>query len=82
MAENNKKKSPFSIYWIYGFIAVAIIGFQLLSSVESTSIVKNQQTFFTLAEKGFISHVSIINKERADFKISKEGQEFVKQVVF
>jgi len=79
MAENNKKKSPFSIYWIYGFIAVAIIGFQLLSSVESTSIVKNQQTFFTLAEKGFISHVSIINKERADFKISKEGQEFVKQ---
>ena len=79
MAENNKKKSPFSIYWIYGFIAVAIIGFQLLSSVESTSIVKNQQTFFTLAEKGFISHVSIINKERADFKISKDGQEFVKQ---
>ena len=77
MAENNKKKNPFSIYWIYGFIAVAIIGFQLFNSTESSSVVKNQRSFFELAEKGYISHVFIVNKVRADFKLTKEGKDFV-----
>lgn len=77
MANNNKKNSPFSIYWIYGFIAVAIIGFQLFSSTQSSSTIKSQQTFTTLAEKGYISHVFIVNKVRADFKLTKEGKEFV-----
>ena len=72
MADNNKKKNPFSIYWIYGFIAVAIIGFQLFNNVESSVEVKSQQTFFSLAEKGYISHVFIVNKVRADFKLTKE----------
>jgi cell division protease FtsH len=77
MAENNKKKNPFSIYWIYGFIAVAIIGFQLFNSSESSSVVKNQRSFFELAEKGYVSHVFIVNKVRADFKLTKEGKDFV-----
>ena len=77
MAENSKKKNPFSIYWIYGFIAVAIIGFQLFNSSESSSVVKNQQSFFELAEKGYVSHVFIVNKVRADFKLTKEGKDFV-----
>ena len=52
MANNkNQKKSPFSIYWIYGFIAVAIIGFQMMSSFDSSSKIGSQQTFFELAEK-------------------------------
>ena len=86
MAENqnqnqnsNKNKSPFSIYWIYGFIAIAIIGFQLMSNVESTTEVKSQQSFFKLAEKGYISHVFIVNKVRADFKLTKEGKEFIQK---
>ena len=84
MAENqnqnsNKNKSPFSIYWIYGFIAIAIIGFQLMSNVESTTEVKSQPYFFKLAEKGYISHVFIVNKVRADFKLTKEGKEFIQK---
>ena len=75
---NNQKKSPFSIYWIYGFIAVAIIGFQLFNSTDSTSKINNQQTFFELAQKGFVKHVYIVNKTRADFKLSEDGKEFVK----
>ena len=75
---NNQKKSPFSIYWIYGFIAIAIIGFQLFNSTDSSSKINNQQTFFELAQKGFVKHVYIVNKTRADFKLSEDGKEFIK----
>ena len=35
MADNkNKKKSPFSIYWIYAAIGIAIIGFQLFHVIQ------------------------------------------------
>ena len=79
MANNkNQKKSPFSIYWIYGFIAVAIIGFQMMSSFDSSSKIGSQQTFFELAEKGYIKHVAIVNKVRADFKLTEEGKTFIK----
>jgi hypothetical protein len=83
MAVNNKKKNQFSIYWIYGFIAVAIIGgFQLFNSSDTSSIVENQKSFFDLAEKGFVAHVFIVNNvnadfNRADFKLTKEGKDFV-----
>ncbi len=78
---NNKKKNPFSIYWIYGFIAIALIAFQMFSNSESSSEVKNEQTFFDLAEMGFITHVAIVNNEnnyRADFKLNKKGKDFIK----
>jgi len=78
MAKNDQKKNPFSIYWIYGFIALAIIGFQLFNSTESSSSVKNQQTFFELANQGFVKHVFIVNKTRADFKLNEKGKEYVK----
>ncbi len=79
MANNNKnKKNPFSIYWIYGFIAVALIGFQMFTGFDNSTEVKSQQTFFELAEKGYISHVAIVNKVRADFKLNEEGKNFIK----
>ncbi len=74
--ENNKKKNPFSIYWIYAAIGLAIIGFQLYMSASSTATITNQ-TFFQLAEKGYVSHVFIVNNVRADFKLTKEGKDFV-----
>ena len=77
--KNNQKKSPFSIYWIYGIIAVAIIGFQMFSNVESSSTIKNQQTFMELAENGYVKHVYIVNKVRADFKLNEKGKSFVKE---
>lgn len=79
MANNKKqKKSPFSIYWIYGFIAVAIIGFQMMNSFDSSTKVGSQQTFFELAEKGYVKHVAIVNKVRADFKLTEDGKTFIK----
>jgi len=73
----NKKKSPFSIYWIYAVIGVAIIGFQLFMSSAGHIPVKYKSTFFDLAEKGFIQDAKIINKVRLDFIITKEGKKYL-----
>ena len=73
----NKKKSPFSIYWIYAVIGVAIIGFQLFMSSAGHIPVKYKSTFFDLAEKGFIQDAKIINKVRLDFTITSEGKKYL-----
>ncbi|MEY3237101.1 MAG: hypothetical protein RI883_1202 [Bacteroidota bacterium] len=73
----NKKKSPFSIYWIYAVIGVAIIGFQLFMSSAGHIPVKYKSTFFDLAEKGFIQDAKIINKVRLDFTLTEEGKKYI-----
>jgi len=79
MAEKkSNKKSPFSIYWIYGLIGVAIIGFQLFMSNDTTGTVKLEDTFFELAEKGYLEDVKMVNRIKVDFSLTKEGTEFIK----
>lgn len=83
MAENSNKKdnkrSPFSIYWIYAILGVALIGFQLYMNTGSKIPVKNTTQFYALAEKGFVEEVTIVtNKGRADFSMTKEGIEYLK----
>lgn len=78
MAEgDNKKKSPFSIYWIYAIIGVAIIGFQLFMSSGGRVPVKYQSTFFDLAEKGYVEDAKLVNKVRVDFQISSSGRDYI-----
>ena len=78
MAEgNNKKKNPFSIYWIYAIIGVAIIGFQIFMSSGGRVPVKYQSTFFELAEKGFVEDAKLVNKVRVDFQISTSGRNYI-----
>ncbi|MGB0914657.1 MAG: ATP-dependent zinc metalloprotease FtsH [Crocinitomicaceae bacterium] len=79
MADNkNKKKSPFSIYWIYAVIAVAIIGFQLFMSSGNNATVKSEDTFIELAKEGYISEVALVNRVRVDFTLTSEGKDFIK----
>lgn len=79
MADNkSKKKSPFSIYWIYAIIAVAIIGFQLFMSTGANATVKSEDTFIELAKEGYIDEVSLVNRVRVDFSLTSEGKEFIK----
>ncbi len=79
MAEKkSNKKSPFSIYWIYGLIGVAIIGFQLFMSNDTTGTVKLEDTFFELAEKGYLEDVKMVNRIKVDFSLNTDGTEFIK----
>jgi cell division protease FtsH len=75
--DKNKKKNPFSIYWIYAIIGISIIGYQLFMSSASHISVKYPNTFFDLAEKGYIDEAKLINKVRVDFKINKQGKDYI-----
>ena len=81
MTDNNsnkeKKKSPFSVYWIYAIIGVALIAFQLYSSSGGSSEVQRKDTFFKLAEEGGLENVMIINRSRVDFQLTEDGEKVV-----
>lgn len=80
MSDNkNKKKSPFSIYWIYAAIGVAIIGVQLFMSSGSDVELKNERVVVQLWEQDFIDEMVIINRDRVDFTLTKDGRAFVKK---
>jgi ATP-dependent metalloprotease FtsH len=75
--EQNKKKNPFSIYWIYAAIAIAIIGFQLFMSSGNRITVTYISTFDDLAVQGFVRNAKMVNKGRIDFKITEEGRKYI-----
>ncbi|MBM3453384.1 MAG: ATP-dependent zinc metalloprotease FtsH [Bacteroidetes bacterium] len=76
MAEG-KNKSPFSIYWIYALIGIAIIAFQLFMSGAGTATINTKQTFFMLVEKKGVEKVKIINRERVEFHVNQAGKQII-----
>ena len=80
MAER-KNKSPFSIYWIYAIIGIAIIAFQLFMSGSGKAKINTKQTFFTLVEKKGVEKVRIINRERVEFQLNQTGKQFSEKIV-
>jgi len=74
-----KNKSPFSIYWIYAIIGVAIIAFQLFMNGGGDTKINTKQTFFTLVEKKGVEKVKIINRERVEFELNQTGKQIVQQ---
>lgn len=80
MNENQeKKRSPFSIYWIYAIIGVSIIGVQLFMSGTNDFKLNSQNTFFTLADSSYVSDVKLVNRVRVDFKLNEKGKDFVQE---
>lgn len=81
MAEQpkNNKKSPFSIYWIYAIIGIAIIGFQLFMSTGTSSTIDSEEVFYELAQQGLVEDVALVNKVRVDFELTPEGVTFIKK---
>jgi cell division protease FtsH len=73
----NKKRSPFSIYWIYAIIGIAIIGFQLFMSSAGRITLKSQDEFVELGMQGFIKDAKIVNGSRVDFTIDETGKDFI-----
>jgi cell division protease FtsH len=77
MSENQeKKKSPFNIYWIYALIGIAAIAISIFTS-SSNVVEMKQDVFFSLADSSYVSDVKIVNRERVDFKITEQGRKFI-----
>lgn len=77
MANGNKRKNPFSIYWIYAIIAIGIIAFQVFLSSSSSIPVSQKNVFLELAKQGFVQDAKLVNKVRVDFTVSKEGRQYI-----
>lgn len=77
--KGGNKKSPFSIYWIYAILGVALIAYQYYYSTGSQIPLKTIAQFESLGKEGYVEDVTIvINKTRADIKLSEQGIEFLK----
>jgi ATP-dependent metalloprotease FtsH len=77
--KGGNKKSPFSIYWIYAILGIALIAYQYYYSTGSQVPLKTIAQFETLGKEGYVENVTIvINKTRADIKLSENGIDFLK----
>jgi cell division protease FtsH len=74
----DKKKSGFSVYWIYALAGVAFIAIQLFYSAESRITIVRKQTLFELVDSSGIENITIINDQRANFQLNGRGLELVK----
>jgi cell division protease FtsH len=74
----DKKKSGFSVYWIYALAGVAFIAIQLFYSAESRITVVRKQTLFELVDSSGVEKITIINDQRANFQLNGRGLELVK----
>jgi len=59
-----KKKSKFSIYWIYGFIFLAIITYNLFRNVNSSGIETDQQKFYEMLKQGDVDEIKTIRNKK------------------
>ncbi|MCC5922212.1 MAG: ATP-dependent zinc metalloprotease FtsH [Crocinitomicaceae bacterium] len=74
------KKNPYTIYWIYAAIGLAIIGVQLFMSSSTTRELRSKETFKTLMENGYVEDVTLWrNVGRVDFRVTIEGIKAIEQ---
>ena len=69
--EDPKKKSKFNIYWFYGLILVALIGYQLVKGVSNAGIEINDQNFKEILKAGDIEQDLQKDKEKTGIVVIK-----------
>jgi ATP-dependent metalloprotease FtsH len=78
-SKGGNKKSPFSIYWVYAILGIAIFAYQFYYSQSSRIPLKTISQFETLGKEGYVDDVAIIiNKTRADIRLNEEGIKYLK----
>ena len=73
---NNLPKFPrFNIFWIYGVIAVFIIGWSLLGSENDKPLKGDWAMVEPLVEQGQVERIRVVNRETAEVFLKKEAAE-------
>ncbi|MBU8892059.1 MAG: ATP-dependent zinc metalloprotease FtsH [Bacteroidales bacterium] len=68
----NKFKPKFSVYWIYGLIAVVFIGMQLLSFSPKPREITMQEFERDMLRNGDVAKIVVVNKEKANIYIKED----------
>ncbi|MEI8116033.1 MAG: ATP-dependent zinc metalloprotease FtsH [Flavobacteriia bacterium] len=74
-----KKKSPFSIYWIYGALGIALISFNIFMNSTPSATIKYKETLMELVDIKGVKNVKIINQSKAEFQLKNQGVVYVNQ---
>jgi cell division protease FtsH len=72
-----KKKSPFSIYWIYAALGIALISFNIFMNATPTAAIKYKETLMELVDNKGVKNVKIINQSKAEFQLKNQGIAYV-----
>ena len=69
-----KKKNKFNIYWIYSIIAISIVAYTLMHSVNSAGIETDQQSFYAMIKQGDVEKIKTIrNKKLVRIFLNKDS---------
>jgi len=72
--EDPKKRPKFNIYWIYGLLLAAIIGFNYFKNVGSAGVETDIEAFKEIVKQGDISEIKVIrNKKIVRVFINKDS---------
>ncbi|MBR5820652.1 MAG: ATP-dependent zinc metalloprotease FtsH [Alistipes sp.] len=76
--EQPKNNNPFqqlrfNIFWIYGLIAVFIVGWSLLSRESADPVKSDWATVESLVERGEVERIRVVNRETAEVFLKKEA---------
>src|SRR6478672_8956473 len=72
--DDQKKRPKLSIYWIYGLIFMAIVGYNLYKGTSTAGIETNIEAFKQIAKEGDVNEIKIIrNKKIVRVSISKDS---------
>ncbi len=66
------KNPKFNYYWIYGLVALLLIGFQLFQVRSSNPDVTNEQDFFKMVREGDVEKIIIVNSEQVEVFIYQD----------
>ncbi len=62
--EDPKKRSRFSIYWVYGLLLVGILGYQLIRGVSGGGLETNIEAFKKMMKSGDVSEIKVIRNKK------------------
>ena len=69
----NRNNSKFNAYWIYGVVALFLIGLQFMPMASNTSEPINFEKFAGMALKGDVDKLEVVNQKYAQIYIKDEA---------
>ncbi|MFM7681675.1 MAG: ATP-dependent zinc metalloprotease FtsH [Bacteroidota bacterium] len=75
----NKRKNPFSIYWIYAILGVALIAAEIYWNSGSRAVITKKNTLLELIDQQGVKNVKIVNQSYCEFELTSKGIQLVNQ---
>jgi cell division protease FtsH len=72
-----KRKNPFSVYWIYIAFVLVLVSTHLYINSETTTTIKYKETLLDLVEAKGVKQIKIVNQSTARFQLRKNASTYI-----